>query len=141
MDPTPIENCVFSSDMHICVILSVGVPFLAVQHVKSAVILLFNIHPPQFNNPVQNTYLGLVTCCLFLIQFSCCVQIREIVCLEWVGSSAAMLVFWHILLDPFHTVVDGLFYIFAWDDYQWCYTIVHFHWFDFGSKINIQVPY
>ena len=137
----PIKNCVFSSGRHIYEILSVGVPFLGVQHVKPAVMLLLQYQPSQFNNPTQNTYLGLVICCLLLIQFSCCVQIRVIICWEWVGSSAAMLVFWHILLYPFLTLVDGFVYIFAWAGCSCCYTIVHFHWLDLGSKINIWVPY
>ena len=107
---------------------------------KPVVILLFQ-YPPQFNNPMQNTYLGLVICCLFLIQFSCCVHVRIIISWEWVGSSAAMLVFWHNLLYPFTTFVDGFIYIFAWGDCPCCYIIVHFHWFDLGSKIDTWVPH
>ena len=42
MDSMPIKNCVFSSGRHICEILSVGVPFLGVQDVKPAVILLLH---------------------------------------------------------------------------------------------------
>ena len=56
---------------------------------KPAVILLLQATPPQFNNPMQNTYLGLVMCCLFLIQFSCCVQIWVIIC--WNGLEALLL--------------------------------------------------
>ena len=36
----PIRSCVFSSGRHIYQTLSVGVPFLGVQHVKPAVTLL-----------------------------------------------------------------------------------------------------
>ena len=36
--------------------------------------------------------------------------------LEWVGSSATMLVFWHILLYSFLAIVDSFIYIFAWAD-------------------------
>ena len=39
----PIKTCVFSSGRHIYDILSVGVPFLGVKHVKPAMMLLIDI--------------------------------------------------------------------------------------------------
>ena len=137
----PIKNCVFSSGRHICEILSVGVPFFGVQHAKPAVTLLLQYQSSPIQQPNAKYLFGLVICCLFLNQFSCGVQIRVIIFWKRVGSSAAMLAFWHILLYPFLTVIDGFIYIYAWADCTCCYTIVHFHWFDLGSKINIWVPY
>ena len=49
-------------------------------------------------------------------------------------------VFWHILLYPFLTVVDGFVYRFAWADCPCCYTIVLFHCLDLGSKRKIWYP-
>ena len=47
----PILNCVFSSGRHIYGILSVGVPFLGVQHVRPEEILLLQCQ----SSPIQQS--------------------------------------------------------------------------------------
>ena len=61
----PILNCAFSSDRHIYGILSVGAPFLGVQHVRPEVILLlqYQSFPIQHSNTkflfgIDNMLLG-----------------------------------------------------------------------------------
>ena len=141
MDPMPVENCAFSSGMHTCGILSVGVPFLGAQHVKPAVILLMQYQsiPIPHSITKYQSGIGSMLCVPHSIQLVC--QIGVIVCWEWIGSFVTMLVFWHVFLYPFLTVVNCFIHIFAWANCPCCYTIVHLHWLNFGSKIDIQVPY
>ena len=105
----PIENCVFSSGRHIFEILSVGILFLGVQHVKRAVILLlqYQSSPIQQSNAIYLVGIGNMLTVPHPILLFCPNQ----GCWEWVGGSATMLALWHILLYPFLTVVDGFIYI------------------------------
>ena len=137
----PILNCAFSSARHIYGILSVGVPFLGLQHVRPEVILLlpYQSFPIQQSNSSSNV--GLIICCLVFIKVICCAHIRVIIGWKWIGGSAAMLVLWHVLLYPFFTVVDSFIYIFAWADCPCCHTIVHFHLVDLASQVDVWVPY
>ena len=137
----PILKCVFSSSRHMYGILSVGVPFVGVQHVRPDVILLLQCQSSQFNNPLQNPNLGLIICCLVLIKLICCVQIRVVICWKWIGLSATMPVLCHVLLYPFLTVIDSFIYIFLSANCPCCHIIVHFHWLDLGPQVNVWPPY
>ena len=137
----PVLNCVVSSGWHIYGTVSVGVPFLGVQHVRLEVILLLQYQSFPIQQSNAKFKFGIDICCLVFIKFICCVEVRVIVCWKWIGGSAAMLVLWHVLLYPFFTVVDSFIYIFAWADCPCCHTIVQFHWLDLGSQVNVWVPY
>ena len=123
MGLVPVLNCVFSSGWHICGILFVNVPFLGVQHVRPAVILLLQYQSSPIQQSKQNSYLGLMICCLVFIKFIWCVQVRVIVCWKWVGGPASLVVSWHILCYPLLTIVDSFIDILAWADCPCCYTI------------------
>ena len=109
----PILNCVFSSGRHIYGILFVGVCFLGVQHVKPAVILLLQCHasPTQQSNAKYQFGIGNMLLVLHSIQLLCPKQGHNL--LGMVRKLAARLVFWHILLNPFLTIVDTFVYIFV----------------------------
>ena len=136
----PVLYCAFSSGRHICGILFVNVPFLRVQYVRLEVILLLQCQSSPIQQSNAKYLFGIDNMLLDFINI-CCVQVMVIVCWEWVGGSTVMLVSWHVLLYPFLTIVDSFLYILAWADCPCCYTIVHFHWLDLGSKVNIWVPF
>ena len=93
----PIKDCVFSSGRHIYGILSVGVPFLGVQHVKLAVILLLQCQsfPIQQSNAKYLFGIGNMLLVPHPIQLLCPNQGHNLLGMGWkLCSYACVLAYW-----------------------------------------------
>ena len=140
MGPVPVLNCGISSGRYICGILFINDPFLGVQHGRPEVILLlqYQSSPIQQSNAKFQFGIENMLLCLCQPHLLCPSQGQSLLEMGWWLSCYACVL--PCSLAPILRIVDSFIYILAWADCPCYYTIVHFHWLDLGSKVNIWLP-